>query len=94
MLIKAKKNFKKMPPGKRNDLSLSLTSAVWRRVRDFVEDEPIIVSSLTTSPIVYFEVNTIHPNDVGQGQLGDCWILSSITALAEHPNLVEKLLGI
>jgi len=57
----------------------SLTSAVWRRVRDFVEKEPIIV-------------NTIHPNDVQQGQLGDCWILSSITALAEHPELVEKLL--
>jgi len=57
----------------------SLTSAVWRRVRDFVQKDPVIV-------------NTIHPSDVAQGQLGDCWILSSITALAEHPNLVEKLL--
>jgi len=56
-----------------------LTNAVWRRVRDFVDGTPVIV-------------NTIHPNDVDQGELGDCWILSSITALAEHPHRVEKLL--
>lgn len=56
-----------------------LTNAIWRRCRDFIDGTPVVV-------------NTIHPNDVDQGELGDCWILSSITALAEHPHRVEKLL--
>jgi len=50
----------------------------WRRVRDFCE-----------SPVV---VQNIGPNDIDQGELGDCWILSSMTALAEHPTRFEKLL--
>ena len=33
----------------------------------------------------------VDPNDVNQGGLGDCWILSSMAALAEFPGAITKL---
>lgn len=34
----------------------------------------------------------IAPSDVGQGSLGDCWLLSAFACLAEHPGALENLL--
>uniref|UniRef100_A0A2P2I930 Calpain family cysteine protease containing protein n=2 Tax=Hirondellea gigas TaxID=1518452 RepID=A0A2P2I930_9CRUS len=33
----------------------------------------------------------IHPTDVVQGGLGDCWFLASIACLAERPNLIKRI---
>ena len=33
----------------------------------------------------------IEPNDVNQGSLGDCWLLSSMSAIAEYPGRIRKM---
>lgn len=35
----------------------------------------------------------IRPAGVNQGGLGDCWLLASMAALAEHPARIEKVFG-
>lgn len=35
--------------------------------------------------------NGIAPTDVSQGEIGDCWVLSAIQALAEWPDRVTKI---
>jgi calpain-15 len=32
----------------------------------------------------------IRPEDIRQGEIGNCWYLSSITALAEYPGRIES----
>lgn len=50
----------------------------WRRPHEFMEN-----------PIVF--ENDIDPNDIKQGQLGDCWFLSALSSLAERPGMVKRL---
>ena len=33
----------------------------------------------------------IEPNDIGQGQLGDCWLLTAIVCLAEFPGAIQSV---
>ena len=35
--------------------------------------------------------NGIEPAGVKQGDLGDCWLLASASALAENPSRIEKV---
>lgn len=41
---------------------------------------------------VHIIQNGIEPEDIFQGSLGDCYFLSSISALAEHPSRIKRLL--
>jgi calpain-15 len=50
----------------------------WRRPHEFMEN-----------PVVF--ENDIDPNDIRQGQLGDCWFLSALSSLAERPGMVRRL---
>lgn len=33
----------------------------------------------------------INPNQIGQGKVGDCWLIAAISCLAEFPGAVQKL---
>jgi calpain-15 len=33
----------------------------------------------------------IEPNDIHQGEIGDCYFLSALSSLAEHPDLIKRL---
>ena len=34
----------------------------------------------------------IRPQGVGQGAVGDCWLIQAISAIAEHPERVERIM--
>ena len=36
----------------------------------------------------------IEPNDIKQGSLGDCYFLSSLSVICEHPNRIRSLFEI
>lgn len=50
----------------------------WRRPHEFMENPQLFVDD-------------IDPNDIKQGQLGDCWFLSALSSLAERPGMVRRL---
>lgn len=52
---------------------------VWRRAEEIFGSD---------YDIFYQE---IEPNDIRQGQLGDCYLLSSLSSLAERPFVVKKI---
>ena len=35
--------------------------------------------------------NGVEPQDLVQGQLGDCWLIAAIAAVAEHPSSIKNL---
>lgn len=63
---------------------------------DEVKDEGITfvrasqVESLTGDDLAVFK-DLIEPSDINQGELGDCYLLSSLSCLAEHPDRIRKL---
>lgn len=34
----------------------------------------------------------INPQDINQGYIGNCWIMAAISALAEHPERVDRMM--
>ena len=52
---------------------------VWRRSSDFMPGKRSVFSL------------GINPEDIIQGGLGDCYLLSAISALAERPHIIERL---
>jgi len=66
------------------------------QLRDFEEDIPggvdTIIWKRVTEVLPKWEVfeGKIEFNDVQQGSLGDCYFLSSITALTEYPYLIRE----
>lgn len=66
-----------------NDSKFRLTwansSLGWMRASNLMKDSKIIL-------------NGISPCDIHQGELGNCYFLSSVSALAEYPERVARLL--
>lgn len=44
------------------------------------------------STSLYGKLNKPVPNGVGQGELGDCWYLAAVSAVAEVPNRITDLI--
>ena len=59
---------------------------MWKRPKEFMRVNP----DLGLNNLEVFD-KQIEPNDIKQGQLGDCWFMCALASLAEMPYLVERL---
>ena len=62
------------------------TTIVWKRPHEFMEVDP---SKDELAIDVFYK--KVEPDDIKQGQLGDCWFMCALASLAERPYLVERL---
>jgi calpain-15 len=62
---------------------------LWRRAHEIVEAIPPRNRCDRSAPQLFED--GIHPQDVAQGQLGDCWLLSAIACLAEKRGAIQRL---
>lgn len=58
----------------------------WRRPQEFLKAD---YSEGLMDPAVFYE--TIEPNDIKPGVLGNEWFLSAVSILAERPALIDRL---
>jgi hypothetical protein len=58
----------------------------WRRPEEFMS---VDYGQGLLEPSIFYE--SIEPNDIRQGALGNSWFLSALATLAERPALVERL---
>lgn len=72
-------NDESFPPNEtslsRSGKKLSKEKIIWKRASEL--DNP------------QFVVNNITPNDLDQGQIGDCWLISGLAAVATVPEYVS-----
>lgn len=55
----------------------------WRRPESFFENE------IEGKNKIQIFQNEIEPTDIKQGSLGNCWLMSALSSLAERPDLVK-----
>lgn len=60
-------------------MSFENMAFTWKRAGEMMQDVQVIRDG-------------ICPNDIFQGRLGDCYLLSSLSALAEFPDRLERIL--
>jgi hypothetical protein len=58
----------------------------WRRPEDYVW---VDYAQGLLEPSIFYE--SIEPNDIREGALGNSWFISAIATLAERPALIERL---
>lgn len=74
--------FGKNAEGKARDssaMSFENMAFTWKRASEMMQDVQVVRDG-------------ICPNDIFQGRLGDCYLLSSLSALAEFPERLERIL--
>jgi calpain-15 len=71
--------------GGQNDTKSGMVSHAskdsWHRIKD---------GGYFKETLSLFGDDYIRPEDIRQGEIGNCWYLSSITALAEYPGRIES----
>lgn len=72
-------NFIDEIDGKKNSTRINPSEIVWKRASEIFE-----------SDYTLFE-NSIEVNDIKQGDLGNCYFLSSLAALTNFPNLIYQI---
>ncbi|CAE7718797.1 DEK1 [Symbiodinium pilosum] len=65
------------------EANLTLLKSVAERNGEFTDN--------VFTPAVELFLDGFNPNDIHQGELGDCWFLSAIACLSAHGKLVDKL---
>lgn len=71
-------------PNDEIDDLMELGPVTWKRIRDI----PALVDQ---NGEVHIFQGYIEPSDIKQGQIGDCYFLSSIAALAERPDRIRNM---
>ena len=71
-------------PNDEIDDLMELGPVQWRRIRDI----PALVDQ--NGELHIFQ-GYIEPSDIKQGQIGDCYFLSSLAALAERPDRIRNM---
>jgi len=56
---------------------------VWKRPPEFFK-------KAGSDEAEFFLFENIEPNDIKQGLLGDCWLMCSLSAVAEFPVLIQS----
>jgi hypothetical protein len=56
-----------------------------------VAGQKVKVTMGAQKPRVKLFEDDVCPSDVGQGSVGNCWLVAAIAAAAEHPGLVQSL---
>jgi len=59
----------------------------WIRIPELLELNGLVAESNLTNVVC----DDIDPNDLTQGSIGNCWLISTIAALAEFPSTVRRL---
>eukprot|EP00828_Plagiopyla_frontata_P014260 TRINITY_DN1876_c0_g1_i3.p2 TRINITY_DN1876_c0_g1~~TRINITY_DN1876_c0_g1_i3.p2 ORF type:complete len:261 (-),score=27.10 TRINITY_DN1876_c0_g1_i3:1164-1946(-) len=67
----------------------------WKRPHQFFDGNfQLFIKSLQTfqnKPNISNSVPGIEPDDIKQGQLGDCYFLASLSAIAEFPSRIKRI---
>eukprot|EP01060_Flectonema_neradi_P035860 TRINITY_DN670_c1_g1_i4.p1 TRINITY_DN670_c1_g1~~TRINITY_DN670_c1_g1_i4.p1 ORF type:complete len:724 (+),score=135.22 TRINITY_DN670_c1_g1_i4:81-2252(+) len=77
-------DFTEFPPGRKSLQGglKSMKERAWMRPQQFLHG---------LKPELFVEDSTIAPNNIGQGELGDCWLLGAVAAVAEFPENILRI---
>ncbi|CAD2214018.1 calpain-like cysteine peptidase [Angomonas deanei] len=69
-------------PQDKKDIN-QLANITWKRPEDYIPED--------VQGKVKLYAKGIHPDDIEQGQLGDCWLMCSIAVVAESKTMIEDI---
>jgi hypothetical protein len=72
-------------PSKDNQMSRRIANVKWKRPEDFTNNPKFADKDDG-------DISMFSANDIKQGQLGDCWLLSAIAVVAGHENLMDRVI--
>mmetsp|Transcript_29289 Transcript_29289/g.85881 ORF Transcript_29289/g.85881 Transcript_29289/m.85881 type:complete len:491 (-) Transcript_29289:376-1848(-) len=61
----------------------------WRRASEYFTEKLTDDEKKRRVRVKLFE-GGVHPKDVAQGQLGNCWLITAFACMAEHPAIIKK----